>query len=349
MSLAIPILLSLAFLGQSAPDTAGFGKANADLKVMISKASQQPPASYAAGEKVIAYNTGSKVTGYSSFQALSEFFIELDNWTHAKILGDEKALAEETSKCKALVRSQNEQRLTIAVPSGTLLEVVSIRWVTLPKRQGLLALRVPGLYACELRCIDLESPAKGQSCWIAEDELVPTTQRLLPPATPTRTERSAQLMLYFEAHQRADPRNQSVGNEPLSSTKPDSDAEPEPLGKPAKRAQPSPRFEPDSAPALSVALVDYNDGVADNRYKIYVEIRNTSSTTLEYLKMTALYKSENDRLLHTEWAFADPHTVKPGETTTIELSTKQNVDSIHHYNLKFESGNRNVRFTKPTR
>ena len=77
-------------------------------------------------------------------------------------------------------------------------------------------------------------------------------------------------------------------------------------------------------------------------------VRNTSSTTPKFLKMTALYKSANDRLLHTDWAFAT-HTVKPGETTTIELSTSENVELIHHYDVKFESGNRNVGFTRSGR
>ena len=47
----------------------------------------------------------------------------------------------------------------------------------------------------------------------------------------------------------------------------------------------------DSSPDFSVAILDHNEGLVGEYYKVYVQVRNSSSNTLRFLPMTVLYKS----------------------------------------------------------
>jgi hypothetical protein len=115
------------------------------------------------------------------------------------------------------------------------------------------------------------------------------------------------------------------------------------LGKPAGAAQSEPNDE------SKIALLDYNDNIMYGWHWVYALVRNDAGKPLRYLKMTVLYLSSDDRLLHTHDAYAEPDVIQPGESASIKVATNENVDRIHHFKLTFQAGGRSVKYIKPTR
>ncbi len=360
----IPMLLSLVLIGQPNSTPGSLDKTEDDFsefRKAAAKLAGQYPADFTTDQKVIAYGGGYPVNASTNAEDLMEINRLLADGALAKMKGNKDVEKQIVNRLNDTMQALQEKKRSFSLKSGTLLEVISSRW-TKPSTNTLLTLPVPGKYLYEVRVIDpeLKSPAKSflaNPMWVDEDCLVATTPRLVPPVITSRTERSMTLSYFFSKHQREEARVESGSEAPaIGGTNSQPNAaifDPTRPLQPARRSQ-SPSqsavtTEPDNEQELSVAIVDHTEGLVDGRYKIYIEIRNSSGTTLRFLKMTALYKTSSNRLLHTDWAFANPRTVKPGETTVIELSTSENVDSIHHYDVKFESSNRNVKFTLPTR
>ncbi len=80
-------------------------------------------------------------------------------------------------------------------------------------------------------------------------------------------------------------------------------------------------------------------------YQVTALVRNTSSQELFLLKMTVIYRAADNSLIGTQDFFADVHHLQPGETSTIKVTTQDNLDTIDHYDLKFDANGKNVDFT----
>lgn len=61
--------------------------------------------------------------------------------------------------------------------------------------------------------------------------------------------------------------------------------------------------------------------------------------------MTVIYRAADNSLIGTQDFFADVHHLQPGETSTIKVTTQDNLDTIDHYDLKFDANGKNVDFT----
>jgi len=113
--------------------------------------------------------------------------------------------------------------------------------------------------------------------------------------------------------------------------------------KPAERAE-----APDDQ---SITILDCNYGPAKyqgvlNVYRITATLENTTGQPLKFLQVTAIFKTANFRLLHTEWTYASPRLIQPGETATVEIMTRENLDEISRFDLKFECNGKEIKYRK---
>ena len=379
------LLFPLVLVVQIPPDIAARDKANAEAVVSqvgekanvkvnveavarevlekLEKDALQYPADFTTGQKVIVYSTGPRSVNFefASASDLTEYMMRMAEYLSAGMSGNAKAQQEALQQSHTSMQSLQSRHLAGTVPSGTLQEVISSRWISFPRRLGVMG-PIPGRYIYELSSLEQKSPAKGKVGWMDENDLVLAPPRLLS-ASVTPMDRTMRLGLYFSLHQPYKPADDAGANDSADSarapsgrrtagtsgTSEPSGTDSTHFGKSAKSMLPRADSERDSSPDFSVAILDHNEGLVGEYYKVYVQVRNSSSTTLRFLQMTVLYKSSSDRLLHTEFTFAEPTHVGPGETATFSLSTHENVDQIHHYDLKFESNDRNVKFTLPSR
>ena len=340
---------SVSFVGQApgSSDTQVPRSSDLGTKATMSRLSKQPIAAYGVTERVIAYGQGPPVMVYATAKAFSDFCLQLADMTNAKMSGDDSALAEATSKCKALMQSQSKNKLTGSVPSGTLFEVVSTRWIAYPKRPG-VGMRSGGMmtgmnlgqYAYELRCIDPQARNRGKLCWLDEQSLVPATQRLLPPAAPTRIDRAMYLMLYFQAH----------APEPLDKDE---------VSLPAKtESEPTPveptRKSSTRVTGAGIEVLDDTMQPSDNtKYGgpfnwVYIRARNVSDHPLKILRIYIHEETKDNSLIAVENTLADPYEeVESGSIFTAKLGIySPNVD---HYSLSFEADGKEVKFSKKSK
>ena len=80
-------------------------------------------------------------------------------------------------------------------------------------------------------------------------------------------------------------------------------------------------------------------------YQVTALVRNTSSQPLKWLKMTVLYRTADGSLIGTENQYAEVRNIEPGDTSTIKVMTREHIDTIDHYDLKFDADGKNVDFT----
>jgi len=80
-------------------------------------------------------------------------------------------------------------------------------------------------------------------------------------------------------------------------------------------------------------------------YQVTALVRNTSSQPLKWLKMTVLYRTADGSLIGTENQYAEVRNIEPGDTSTIKVMTREHLDTIDHYDLKFDAKGKNVDFT----
>ena len=80
-------------------------------------------------------------------------------------------------------------------------------------------------------------------------------------------------------------------------------------------------------------------------YQVTALGANTSSQPLKWLKMTVLYRTADGSLIGTENQYAEVRNIESGDTSTIKVMTREHLDAIDHYDLKFDAGGKNVDFT----
>jgi hypothetical protein len=137
--------------------------------------------------------------------------------------------------------------------------------------------------------------------------------------------------------------------EPIANRS-EAESTPEPDRRP-RRDEGKKRDEPD-ATGLTIALLEKNGGHTKYLgmvpiYQVTALIRNTSSRPLKWLKMIVVFRDADDRLISTENQYADVRTIEPEATSTVKVMTRENLDTIDHYDLRFEADGRNVEYLMP--
>jgi hypothetical protein len=63
--------------------------------------------------------------------------------------------------------------------------------------------------------------------------------------------------------------------------------------------------------------------------------------------MTVIYRTAIGRLIATENQYADVRNLEPGETSTVKVMTRENLDTINHFELRSEADGISVEYSTP--
>lgn len=101
----------------------------------------------------------------------------------------------------------------------------------------------------------------------------------------------------------------------------------------------------------SITIMDCNFGLTKylgtlDVYRVTAVLKNTTGRPLKLLKVTAIFQTANLRLLHTEYRYAEPELIEPGETATVEINTRENLNEISRFELKFEAGGHDIKYRR---
>jgi hypothetical protein len=77
-------------------------------------------------------------------------------------------------------------------------------------------------------------------------------------------------------------------------------------------------------------------------YEVTALVRNSSPRALKWLKMTVIYRDAQGSLISTQNQYAESRTIEPGATSTVKVMTRENLDTIDHYDLQFDADGEHV-------
>ena len=146
----------------------------------LEKDALQYPADFTTGQKVIVYSTGlpSMTFEFPSASDLTDYMMRAAEYLSASMSGNAKAQPEALQQSQSALQSLQSRHLAGTVPSGTLQEVVSSRWISFPRSLGVMG-PLPGRYIYELASLEQKNPSKGKVGWMDENDLVLAPPRLL--------------------------------------------------------------------------------------------------------------------------------------------------------------------------
>ena len=162
-------LCPLVLLVQVPPDIAARDKANVEAVARevlerLEKDALQYPADFTAGQKVIVYSTGPPNFEFVSADDLTQYMTRMAEGASASMSGNAKAQQEAGQQAFVSLQALQSRHLMGTVPSGSLQEVVSSRWISFPRKLGVMG-PFPGRYIYQLRLLEPQSPSKDRGAF----------------------------------------------------------------------------------------------------------------------------------------------------------------------------------------